>query len=134
MKKQLYSLHLKWKQWTCRSYCQYLCMMQREMEREALGLKPVKYHGKWPSKYVSVFQVGHSFNLSTEVHLSIFTIILMFFLLLSFRVHFHAYLLHSSQIYFYPGACFCCPLNIDSCCSVLWLAILFPISILQVGT
>ncbi|EHA8592124.1 putative post-GPI attachment to proteins factor 3 [Cocos nucifera] len=39
-------------------------MKQREMEREALGLKPVKYHGKWPSKHVFVFQAPVSAALS----------------------------------------------------------------------
>lgn len=32
-----------WKQWNCRIDCQYFCMMQREQERGALGLSPVKY-------------------------------------------------------------------------------------------
>ncbi|WOL10019.1 post-GPI attachment to proteins factor 3-like [Canna indica] len=49
-------LYVQWKQWNCRSDCQYFCMMQREKEREALGLRPVKYHGKWPLKRSSVLQ------------------------------------------------------------------------------
>ncbi|XP_010919213.1 uncharacterized protein [Elaeis guineensis] len=78
MKTQLYSLHLKWKQWKCRSFCQYLCMKQREMERGALGLKAVKYHGKWPSKHVSVFQVPVSAALSA------LTLVVQFYGWLSF--------------------------------------------------
>ncbi|XVF79364.1 hypothetical protein PTKIN_Ptkin14bG0216100 [Pterospermum kingtungense] len=31
-------LYLKWKQWDCQSDCRYICMMDREKEREALGL------------------------------------------------------------------------------------------------
>ncbi|KAL9269557.1 Post-GPI attachment to proteins factor 3-like protein [Drosera capensis] len=41
-------LYLQWKQWDCRSDCQYHCMLSREEERQRLGHKPAKYHGKWP--------------------------------------------------------------------------------------
>jgi len=50
-------LYMQWKQLNCRSDCRYHCMIQRESEREKLGLNPVKYHGKWPFRRVHVFQV-----------------------------------------------------------------------------
>lgn len=50
-------LYLKWKQWDCRSDCRYHCMLAREEERQKLGLKPVKYHGKWPFQRVYGIQV-----------------------------------------------------------------------------
>jgi post-GPI attachment to proteins factor 3 len=50
-------LYLQWKDWNCKSECRYHCMMERENERAKLGLQPVKYHGKWPLKRASVFQV-----------------------------------------------------------------------------
>jgi hypothetical protein len=51
-------LYLQWKQWDCRSDCQYHCMLVREEEREKLGGKPVKYHGKWPFHRAYGFQVS----------------------------------------------------------------------------
>lgn len=45
-------LYLQWKQWDCRSDCRYHCMVAREEERQKLGDKPVKYHGKWAFKRV----------------------------------------------------------------------------------
>lgn len=51
-------LYLQWKDWNCKSECRYHCMMEREGERAKLGLQPVKYHGKWPLKRASVFQVA----------------------------------------------------------------------------
>ncbi|XAR67279.1 hypothetical protein NMG60_11001972 [Bertholletia excelsa] len=45
-------LYLKWKQWDCQGDCRYYCMVNQEEERASLGLKPVKYHGKWPFKRV----------------------------------------------------------------------------------
>lgn len=50
-------LYLRWKQWDCRSDCRYHCMLAREEEREKLGDKPVKYHGKWPFQRVYGIQV-----------------------------------------------------------------------------
>ena len=50
-------LYLRWKQWDCRSDCRYQCMLAREEEREKLGDKPVKYHGKWPFQRVYGIQV-----------------------------------------------------------------------------
>ncbi|CAN1180613.1 Post-GPI attachment to proteins factor 3 [Linum perenne] len=41
-------LYQRWKQWDCRSDCQYHCMIVREDERLELGHGPVKYHGRWP--------------------------------------------------------------------------------------
>ncbi|XP_078441719.1 per1-like family protein [Wolffia australiana] len=57
-------LYLRWKQVNCKSDCRYHCMMQREGERTALGLEPVKYHGKWPFIRLSVFQEPVSAALS----------------------------------------------------------------------
>ncbi|OMO97933.1 Per1-like protein [Corchorus olitorius] len=45
-------LYQKWKQWDCQSDCRYHCMLAREEQREKLGDKPVKYHGKWPFRRV----------------------------------------------------------------------------------
>lgn len=50
-------LYLRWKQWDCRSDCRYHCMLAREEERDKLGDKPVKYHGKWPFQRVYGIQV-----------------------------------------------------------------------------
>jgi post-GPI attachment to proteins factor 3 len=50
-------LNTQWRQLNCRADCRYHCMMQREQERRLQGLKPVKYHGKWPFLRVFVFQV-----------------------------------------------------------------------------
>ncbi|EMS64956.1 hypothetical protein TRIUR3_20884 [Triticum urartu] len=49
-------LYLQWKQQNCMTDCRYYCMIQREERRQLGGLSPVKYHGKWPFKRVSVFQ------------------------------------------------------------------------------
>ena len=51
-------LYLRWKQWDCRSDCRYHCMLAREEEREKLGDRPVKYHGKWPFQRVYGIQVS----------------------------------------------------------------------------
>uniref|UniRef100_A0A0C9S9S7 Post-GPI attachment to proteins factor 3 n=1 Tax=Wollemia nobilis TaxID=56998 RepID=A0A0C9S9S7_9CONI len=66
-------LYLRWKEWDCRSDCRYHCMVKRESERESLGQKPVKYHGKWPFKRVFVFQEPLSvafsaLNLAMQFH------------------------------------------------------------------
>lgn len=50
-------LYQQWKKWDCRSDCRYFCMLVREEEREKLGDKPVKYHGKWPFRRVFGIQV-----------------------------------------------------------------------------
>ena len=50
-------LYLRWKQWDCQTDCRYHCMLAREAEREKLGEKPVKYHGKWPFHRVYGIQV-----------------------------------------------------------------------------
>lgn len=41
-------------------------MMQREKEREELGLTPVKYHGKWPFIRVFIFQVCPNISILTR--------------------------------------------------------------------
>jgi post-GPI attachment to proteins factor 3 len=56
-------LYTQWRQLNCKADCQYHCMMQREQERRLQGLKPVKYHGKWPFLRVFVFQVSIIFYL-----------------------------------------------------------------------
>lgn len=66
-------LYLRWKEWDCKSDCRYHCMVKREADRESLGQKPVKYHGKWPFKRVFGFQEPVSvafsvFNLSLQFH------------------------------------------------------------------
>lgn len=50
-------LYQKWKQWDCATDCRYHCMIAREEQREKLGDKPVKYHGKWPFRRVFGIQV-----------------------------------------------------------------------------
>lgn len=57
-------LYLQWKQWDCRSDCSYHCMLTREEEREKLGAKPIKYHGKWPFRRVYGLQEPVSVALS----------------------------------------------------------------------
>ncbi|KAB5525421.1 hypothetical protein DKX38_023170 [Salix brachista] len=57
-------LYLQWKQWDCRSDCRYHCMLAREEEREKLGGKPVKYHGKW------LFHRAYGFQEPVSVALS----------------------------------------------------------------
>ncbi|VAI10929.1 unnamed protein product [Triticum turgidum subsp. durum] len=79
-------LYLQWKEWNCNSECRYHCMMEREQEREELGLGPVKYHGKWPLKRASVFQEPLSAALSALTLLVQFNGWLSFFLLLSYKL------------------------------------------------
>ncbi|PSR93400.1 Post-GPI attachment to proteins factor 3 like [Actinidia chinensis var. chinensis] len=57
-------LYQRWKQWDCHNDCQYHCMLAREEEREKLGDKPVKYHGKWPLRRVYGIQEPVSVALS----------------------------------------------------------------------
>jgi len=52
-------IYMQWKQLNCRADCRYFCMMQREGERQSLGMTPVKYHGKWPFLRISVFQLHY---------------------------------------------------------------------------
>ncbi|KAJ4706098.1 Post-GPI attachment to proteins factor 3 [Melia azedarach] len=66
-------LYLQWKQWDCSSDCQYHCMLAREEEREKVGEKPVKYHGKWPFRRVYGIQEPvavalSALNLSIQFH------------------------------------------------------------------
>ncbi|MQM05166.1 hypothetical protein Taro_037972 [Colocasia esculenta] len=78
--------YLRWKQLNCKSDCRYHCMMQRESERENLGLEPVKYHGKWPFKRVFVFQEPVSAALSALNLIMHFNGWLSFFLLLYYKL------------------------------------------------
>ncbi|KAJ3682093.1 hypothetical protein LUZ60_014666 [Juncus effusus] len=79
-------LYLKWKDWNCKSECRYQCVVQREKEREEIGLKPIKYHGKWPFKRASVFQEPVSAALSALTLLVQFNGWLSFFLLVYYKL------------------------------------------------
>ncbi|KAH8486363.1 hypothetical protein H0E87_025393 [Populus deltoides] len=65
-------LYLQWKQWDCRSDCRYHCMLTREEEREKLGGKPVKYHGKW------LFRRAYGFQEPVSVALSALNLAIQF--------------------------------------------------------
>ncbi|KAG0494998.1 hypothetical protein HPP92_005992 [Vanilla planifolia] len=94
-------LYLQWKQLNCRSDCSYHCMMQREKEREALGLLPVKYHGKWPFKRIYVFQEPASAALSALNLLTHFIGWLSFFVLVNYKLPLRP---HSKRTYYeYTG-------------------------------
>ncbi|KAJ1693422.1 hypothetical protein LUZ63_010120 [Rhynchospora breviuscula] len=79
-------LYLQWKEWNCKSDCRYHCMMQLEKEREELGLGPIKYHGKWLFKHVSVFQEPLSAILSALTLLVQFNGWLSFVLLVHYKL------------------------------------------------
>ncbi|KAF8008607.1 hypothetical protein BT93_K2314 [Corymbia citriodora subsp. variegata] len=77
-------LYLRWKHWDCQSDCRYHCMLVREEERQKLGHRPVKYHGKWPFKRVYGFQepVSVAFsalNLAMHFHGWLSFFILMYY-------------------------------------------------------
>eukprot|EP00252_Welwitschia_mirabilis_P018212 TRINITY_DN4048_c0_g1_i1.p1 TRINITY_DN4048_c0_g1~~TRINITY_DN4048_c0_g1_i1.p1 ORF type:complete len:352 (-),score=53.60 TRINITY_DN4048_c0_g1_i1:352-1407(-) len=66
-------LYLRWKESDCKSDCHYHCMIDREIERERSGQKPVKYYGKWPLKRVFGLQEPLSvafsvINLALQFH------------------------------------------------------------------
>ncbi|XP_020094810.1 post-GPI attachment to proteins factor 3-like isoform X3 [Ananas comosus] len=79
-------LYLRWKELNCKSECRYHCILQRENERESLGLRPVKYHGRWPFKRVFVFQEPLSAVLSALTLLIHFNGWLSFVLLLYYKL------------------------------------------------
>ncbi|KAH7668550.1 Per1-like protein [Dioscorea alata] len=79
-------LYVEWKHLNCRSECRYHCMMQRETEKEAQGLGPVKYHGKWPFKRVFVFQEPVSAAFSALNLLMHFIGWLSFFILVHYKL------------------------------------------------
>ncbi|KAK1267843.1 hypothetical protein QJS04_geneDACA013640 [Acorus gramineus] len=79
-------LYLRWKRWDCESDCRYSCMMRREKEREALGLGPVKYHGKWPFLRVLALQEPVSVALSALNLIMHFHGWLSFFILLYYKL------------------------------------------------
>ena len=68
-------IYMQWKQLNCRADCRYFCMMQREGERQSLGMTPVKYHGKWPFLRISVFQVCLLLKWSTVKQLFILLVL-----------------------------------------------------------
>ncbi|GAB4858658.1 hypothetical protein Ancab_010130 [Ancistrocladus abbreviatus] len=77
-------LYVQWKKWDCRSDCRYYCMLAREEEREKLGEKPVKYHGKWPFQRVYGIQEPVSvalsaLNLAVQFHSWISFFILVYY-------------------------------------------------------
>ncbi|KAG9136564.1 hypothetical protein Leryth_014400 [Lithospermum erythrorhizon] len=77
-------LYLRWKQWDCQSNCRYHCMLEREKHREAQGLGPVKYHGKWPFQRIYGFQEPASVALSA----------------LNLAMHFHGWLSFLILLYY----------------------------------
>ncbi|KAF7069137.1 hypothetical protein CFC21_074803 [Triticum aestivum] len=79
-------LYMQLKQQNCMSDCRYYCMIRREEERQLGGLSPVKYHGKWPFKRVSVFQEPLSAALSALNLLTHFTGWVSFFLQVNYRL------------------------------------------------
>ncbi|PUZ58386.1 hypothetical protein GQ55_5G505800 [Panicum hallii var. hallii] len=79
-------IYMQWKQLTCTTDCRYFCMMQREGERQSLGLTPVKYHGKWPFLRISVFQEPLSAALSAINLLMHFVGWLSFYLLVKYKL------------------------------------------------
>ncbi|MCD7447415.1 hypothetical protein HAX54_029089 [Datura stramonium] len=81
-------LYLRWKQWDCHSDCRYHCMLAREEERQKLGLKPIKYHGKWPFRRVYGIQEPVSVALSA-LNLAIqFHGWVSFFILVNYKLPF----------------------------------------------
>ncbi|XP_015878073.1 uncharacterized protein LOC107414465 isoform X2 [Ziziphus jujuba] len=76
-------LYLRWKQWDCRSDCRYQCMLAREEERQKLGDKPVKYHGKWP------FQRVYGIQEPVAVALSALNLAIQFHGWISFYILLH---------------------------------------------
>ncbi|KAJ4705837.1 Post-GPI attachment to proteins factor 3 [Melia azedarach] len=77
-------LYLQWKQWDCQSDCRYYCMVNREKERDALGDRPAKYHGKWPFKRVYGIQEPASVAFSA----------------LNLAMHFHGWLSFFILLYY----------------------------------
>ncbi|GAV64115.1 Per1 domain-containing protein, partial [Cephalotus follicularis] len=77
-------LYLRWKQWDCQSDCRYYCMIDREKDREALGIGPVKYHGKWPFQRVYGIQEPVS----------------VVFSVLNLAMHFHGWLSFFILLYY----------------------------------
>ncbi|CAH9097894.1 unnamed protein product [Cuscuta europaea] len=81
-------LYLRWKQWDCLGDCRYYCMLDREEERQKLGLKPVKYHGRWPFQRVYGIQEPVSVALSA-LNLAIqFHGWVSFFILVNYKLSF----------------------------------------------
>lgn len=79
-------LYLKWKQSDCLNDCRYYCMIDRERERQSLGLEPVKYHGKWPFTRVLGLQEPVSVALSILNLLMHFSGWLSFYILLQYKL------------------------------------------------
>ncbi|GAB2234592.1 hypothetical protein Droror1_Dr00003849 [Drosera rotundifolia] len=78
------SLYLQWKQWDCHSDCRYHCMLSREEERQRLGHKPTKYHGKWP--FLRIYGIQESVSIA--------------FSALNLTMHFHGWISFFILIYY----------------------------------
>lgn len=78
--------YLRWKEWDCRSDCRYHCMFSREEERQRIGDKPIKYHGKWPFRRLFGIQEPVSVALSTLNLALIFHGWLSFFILVYYKL------------------------------------------------
>ncbi|KAK6117587.1 hypothetical protein DH2020_048666 [Rehmannia glutinosa] len=70
------------------SDCRYHCMLSREEERQKLGYKPHKYHGKWPFKRIHGIQEPvpvalSALNLAIQFHGWI-----SFFILVNYKLPF----------------------------------------------
>lgn len=119
-------LYLRWKQWDCRSDCRYHCMLAREEEREKLGDKPVKYHGKWPFQRVYGIQVFLSYllqHIGYSSDLAIFTCVYDGLIILNELAH----------VFMFIGTCCCCSFCSQSCHAISWLDIFFHPCILQIA-
>ncbi|CAL1405057.1 unnamed protein product [Linum trigynum] len=79
-------LYQRWKQWDCQSDCQYHCMISREDERSELGLKPVKYHGRWPFHRVYGIQEPVSVALTAVILALQFHGWISFFILVYYKL------------------------------------------------
>ncbi|CAI0404125.1 unnamed protein product [Linum tenue] len=79
-------LYQRWKQWDCQSDCEYHCMISREDERLELGLKPVKYHGRWPFHRVYGIQEPVSVALAAVILALQFHGWISFFILVYYKL------------------------------------------------
>lgn len=91
-------LYQQWKKWDCRSDCQYHCMLNREEQRQKLGLRPAKYQGKWPLQRVYGMQEPVSvalsgLNLAIQFHgwISFFILVNYKLALKADRKHYYEY-------------------------------------------
>lgn len=93
-------LYVRWKQWDCWSDCRYHCMLSREEDRQKLGHKPDKYHGRWPFKRIYGLQEPVSvalsaLNLAVQFHGWV-----SFFILVNYKLPFRP---NKTTYYEYTG-------------------------------